>query len=126
MLKSLNSPIEKCVVESSRRTEIHDSDDDMLEREVLLCHGECVMLTCNLWVQSGFVSGALGYIENIFFVLGSKPPQLPQFVTVMFEKYCGVPFYKDFPILIPILPILRGNMRQMALKMAWVLTIQKS
>ena len=84
------------------------------------------MLTCNLWVESGLVNGALRYIENIFFASGSNPPQLPQFVTIMFEKYCGVPFDRDYPILVPIPPIVRGNMRHMPLKMAWALTIHKS
>ena len=44
----------------------------------------------------------------------------------MFEKYCGVPFDKDFPILVPIPPVLRGNMRKIPLKMAQALTLHKS
>lgn len=44
----------------------------------------------------------------------------------MLEKYCGVPLDNNFPILVPISSILRGNMRQIPLKMAWILTTQKS
>ena len=40
----------------------------------------------------------------------------------MFENYCGVPFHMDYPIILPVAPIVRGNMRQILLKMACVLT----
>ena len=84
------------------------------------------MLTFNLWVEAGLINGALGYIENIFFAPGWKPPQLPQFCTVMLEKYCGVPFDKDLPILVPITPIIKGNKMKIPLKIPWTLTIHKS
>lgn len=126
MLKLLNYPIARCVAKRSSRTYIIDCDDDVLEREVLLFRGEHVMLICNLWVEAGLVNGALGYIENIFFVPSSKPPKLPQFVTTMFEKYHGVPFDSDYPILVLISPVVRGNMRNFPLKMAWPLPIHKS
>ena len=76
MLKALNSPIMRSIPERTRRTEISDSDDNMLER-VFLFRGEFVMLTCNLWVQTSLVNVILGYIENIFFAPSSKFPQLP-------------------------------------------------
>lgn len=44
----------------------------------------------------------------------------------MFQKYYGVPFDKDFPIILHITPILLGNMRKIPLKKAWPLTIHKS
>lgn len=98
----------------------------MSEHEVLLCRRECVMLTRNLWDEVGLVNGALGYIENVFFAPSSKLSQLPNKIAVMFEKYCGVLLNKDYQIIVPITPILRGNMRQIPLKMAWALTIHKS
>jgi len=79
MLKSLNNPIVRCVADYTRRTNSFANDDDQLEREILLCHGQQVMLTCNLWVEAGLVNGALGYVENILYFPGSKPPQLPMY-----------------------------------------------
>ena len=48
MLKSLNFPIARCIAVTSRRSEISGADDDQLDREVLLCRGQRVILTCNL------------------------------------------------------------------------------
>jgi ATP-dependent DNA helicase PIF1 len=126
MLKSLNTPIARSVAEHTRRAEIAGVDDDQLEREVLLCPGQRVMLTCNLWVEAGLVNGALGYIQQIYYSPGTKPPQLPMFTTVLFDKYIGVPFDKNNLNIVPITPITRGNRKQIPLKMAWALTIHKS
>jgi len=57
------------------------------------------MSTCNLWVEPDLVNGALAYIETIFFVPGSMPPQLPQFVTVMFESIVVFHFIAIIQIL---------------------------
>lgn len=69
------------------------------------------MLTCNLSVAAGLVKGAFGYVEDIFYTPSSKLQQLPQFTIVIFEKYCGVPFDRDCPNVVPIVPIVRGNVR---------------
>jgi ATP-dependent DNA helicase PIF1 len=126
MLKSLNSPIARCVAEHTRRKEIDVADDDQLDREVLLCPGQRVMLTCNLWVEAGLVNGALGCIQNIFYMPGTKPPLLPMYTTVLFDKYIGAPFDINNPKVVPITPVIRGNRKQIPLKMAWALTIHKS
>ena len=91
-----------------------------------LCHGQRVMLTCNLWVEVGLVNGALGYAKDIFYTPTSKPPQLPMFTTVVFDKYVGVPFDENNENLVPITAVIRGNQKKIPLKMAWALTIHKS
>ena len=84
MLKSLNVPIAQCVAEHTKKSFFDDADDDQLECEVLLCPGERVMLTCNLCVEAGLVNGALGWVQNIFYMLGSRPPELPMYTTFFF------------------------------------------
>ena len=94
--------------------------------QVLLCHGQHVMLTCNLWVEDGLVNGALGFVKDIFYPPTSKPPQLPMFTIVVFDTYVGVPFDASNPNIVPITPVIRGKRKQIPLKMAWALTIHKS
>jgi hypothetical protein len=84
------------------------------------------MLTCNLCVEDGLVNGALGYIQNIFYMPGTNPHQLPVFTIVLFDKYIGVPFDISNPNIVPKKPITRGNRKQIPLNMEWALTIHKS
>jgi len=62
-------------------------------------------------VEAQLVNGAFGYVEDIFYAPSSKLPQLPQFTTIIFEKYFGVPFDRDCPNGVPIVPVVRGNVR---------------
>lgn len=92
----------------------------------MLCCGQRVMLTCNIWVEDGLVNGAFGFVKDIFYHPTSKPPQLPMFTTVVFDKYVGVPLDARNPNIVPITPVIRGNRKQIPLKMAWAITIHKS
>ena len=93
---------------------------------MLLCLGQRVMLSCNLWVEAGLVNGALDYVEKVVYILGSKPPQLPLYTTIKFENYIGIPFDMQNPAIVPIPLVVKGNRKQIPLKMAWALTIHKS
>ena len=111
MLKSLNFLIARCVAEQSRRAEIFDSKNDVLEHEVSLFHGDIFMLTCNLWFEVVLVNGALGYVEDIYYMVGSNLPKLLVFSTVIFEKYTCVPFDINYPNIMPVIPVVRGNLK---------------
>lgn len=58
-------------------------------------------------------------------MLGSKPPKVPIFTKITFEKYIGVPFDINYPNIVPITLIVRGNIKHIPLKMAWVFSTHK-
>ena len=125
IFKSLNTLVARCISKHTNSKEFNDSDDEQLQHEVLLCPGERVMLTCNLWVEAGLVNGAIGTAQNTFYCDGSKPPQLRIYTIVCFDNYIGVLWDTREPKFIPITPISRGNHKQITLRMAWALTIHK-
>ena len=93
---------------------------------MLLCPGQRVMLTSNLWVSAGLVNGSLRQVVDIFYKSQHHPPQLPTFFVVNFQKYIGPAWDTNNPTFLPIPPIQRGARTQIPLKMAWALTIHKS
>ena len=76
------------------------------------------MLTCNLWVQSGLVNGALRVVIQIVYRPGSNPPQLQAYVVVEFDNYIGLPWDQSNPKHIPIPHVQQNNRKQVPLKMA--------
>lgn len=84
------------------------------------------MLIANLWIEVGLVNGALGQIKMIVYDAGSKPPDLPKYVVVLFQHYTGPSWDPTNPKHVPISPITRGNCTQIPLTMAWGITIHKS
>jgi ATP-dependent exoDNAse (exonuclease V) alpha subunit len=126
MVQSLNKPIARNITECLGSFVSKEDDDHQLEQKILLCIGQRVMLTCNLWIQAGLVNGALGLVTQISYTEGVNPPSLPTYVIVEFDTYISPPWDDINPQKIPIPPIKRGNKKQIPLKMAWGLTIHKS
>ena len=58
------------------------------------------------------MNGALGYVQQTFYIYGSKPPQLPFYKTSVFNNYIGVLFDKENPKLVPISHLERGSRKQ--------------
>ena len=125
-LVSLNHPVARSVATRSNNNNNMEADEENLDNEVLLAVGARVMLTSNLWTNAGLVNGALGVVEDIVYNPGTSPPNPPTYVLVTFDKYVGVAWDELFPHTVPIIPIERGNNRQIPLRLAWGLTIHKS
>ncbi|XP_057849653.2 uncharacterized protein LOC131060435 [Cryptomeria japonica] len=126
MLLSLAKPIALSTAEQMKGLACSNPDDEQLQSNILLCIGQEVMLSTNLWVETRLVNGALRQVREIVYNDGEHPPQLPLFVVVQFQNYTGPTWDHNNPTNIPIQPISRGLRRQMTLKMAWALIIHKS
>ena len=48
------------------------------------------------------------------------------FTNIVFDKYVVVQFDASNQNIVPITPVIRGNQKQIPLKMEWALTIHKS
>lgn len=101
-------------------------EDEQLVAKVLLCVGQQVILTRNMWVEAGLVNGSLGKVVAISYASDSRPLELPSFVVVDFIHYKCPPWDISHPNYVSIPPVTRGFRTQMPLRMAWALTIHKS
>ena len=97
------------------------------KKQMLLHLGKRIMLSCNLWVQSRLVNGALGVIMQRVYTHGSSPHKLLVYVVMEFDSYnIGSPRDQSQPKYIPIPPINRGNKKHIPLHMDGALNIHKS
>jgi len=126
MLKNLNMPIARSHVEQTNKRDSNSPGDEQLDAKVLLCIGQQVILTSNLWVEAGLVNGSLGKVISISYASHCKPLELPSFVVIDFLHYKGPPWDVYNPQYVPIPLITRGSRRQLPLRMAWDLTIHKA
>ena len=126
MLKQLNRPVTISTATTFHSNQKDRSDEEQLQKNVLLCKGERIMLTVNIWTQTGLVNGALGNITKIVYTSGSKLPDIPMYVIARIDNYTGPVWDLVDPRCIPITPISLGNRRQIPITMAWAITIHKS
>ena len=90
-----------------------------------------VMLRQNLWTAKGLVNGALGFVRDIVYTPGTKPPQQPIVIMVEFDAYSGPTIEGN---LVPITSIMRTikhrsniyNRKQFPIQLASAMTIHKS
>lgn len=79
-------------------------------KQVPVCIGACLMLTCNLWQQVGLSNGARGKVYDIGWTPGAGPIRDQPFVIMMeFDKYTGLSFLTtaDGRKIVPIPPVDR-------------------
>ncbi|XP_057839484.1 uncharacterized protein LOC131049447 [Cryptomeria japonica] len=126
MLRKLNRPVAISEVANVRSRSNGEYEDEQLEKKILLCKGQQIMLTTNIWTKAGLVNGAVGEVVNIVYAYGSKRPDIPAYVVTRINNYTGPSWNLTYTKLVPITPISLGNRRQIPLKMAWAITVHKS
>ncbi|PKB95962.1 hypothetical protein RhiirA5_242033, partial [Rhizophagus irregularis] len=79
-----------------------------LEAQLLLARESRVMLTANLWTETGLVNGSMGTVKDILFKEDQGPPSLPIAVLVSFNSYKGPTITSlEGERVVPIAPIRR-------------------
>ncbi|XP_059076335.1 uncharacterized protein LOC131875721 [Cryptomeria japonica] len=126
VLQKLNRPVAISEAANVRSRQNVDFEDEQLEKKILLCKGQQIMLTTNIWTKSGLVNGALGEVVDIVYEYGFKPRDIPTYVITRINNYIGPSWNPTYPKVVPITPISLGNRRQIPLKMAWAITVHKS
>jgi len=107
--------------------EVHadNFDDDLAPHSgaQLYAVGAQVMLTANLWTETGLVNGACGIVHDIL-----QPPdeRHARVLMVDFPRYRGPALSPSQPTVVPISQIRSGNCKGMPLTLSWAVTIHKS
>ena len=106
-LQRLSSSIAKIeAVNSDHAAQVTSSDDaGGLDSVIYISKHSKVMLTSNLWQQTGLCNGATGTVQDIIYTKNQNPPLLPVSVLVEFIKYNGPPFIPEHPTWVPIPPV---------------------
>ena len=134
-LQTLNTPVAKIeAVNSDHTAQVTTSDEaGGLDSVVYIAKHSKVMLTSNLWQQTGLCNGATGIVQDIIYANNQNPPLLPISVLVEFAKYKGPAFIPDHPTWVPIPPVTfewttihRHSRRQLPLRLSYAMTIHKS
>ena len=101
-IRNLNFPIAPIIIKSVKRKYHVERDEEYLELELLITVGARVMLTSNIWIDAGFIIGALGVIQHIVYNHRSSPQDPPTYVLVIFYNYAGVPWDESIPQVVRI------------------------
>lgn len=109
MLKQLNQPIAMSTTINIHNNQKDRSDEDQLAKNVLLCKGQHIMLTVNIWTQAGLVNGAVGNITEIVHNPNSKLPDIPMYIIARVDNYTGPVWDPQDPKCVLITPITLGN-----------------
>ncbi len=137
-LRKLNTPVAIIEAEHNNATAKKATKQEAsgLRRRVFLADGCRVMLTSNLWPETGLVNGTRGVVREIIYPERSTPTALPIAVMVEFDGYTGPGFSTDpkAPKLVPIVPTQMSwtkghtpcSRTQLPLRTACALIIHKS
>lgn len=107
-IKALGTPIATIVSENncSDAASADATKAQGLLSQIMLAKNCQVILTSNLWKETGLTNGARGIVKYILYAKGKKPTQLPEAVIVQFEQYIGPNFF-GLPQCVPIVPVTR-------------------
>jgi ATP-dependent DNA helicase PIF1 len=134
-LQKLGNPIAKIIAINSDHSAKETASDEAggLESVIYISKHSKVMLTSNLWQETGLCNGATGIVQEIIYKYNQHPPSLPISVLVEFDKYSGPPFIENHPTWVPIPPVTfewsdtrRHSRRQLPLRLSYAMTIHKS
>lgn len=132
-LEESRSPV--ALIEAEHNSTIAKQGSDALAEglsaRLFVSIGARVMLRKNLCVERGLVNGALGFVRQIIYEDGQRPPSLPCVLLIEFDRYPG-PFIGERTF--PLRPVRttwsdRGvecSRRQFPINLAYALTIHKS
>ena len=109
---------------------VHFFTDDALNGECLqagdlnvFAVGARVILSTNLWTETGLVNGACGVVDALLQPIGASKTRV---VMVNFPKYRGPPVSVSAPTVVPITQIRTQYFAGLPLSLSWAITIHKS
>lgn len=136
-LAAENRPVKNILALHKGRNAALASEDeaDGLNIEFHICIGAQVMLTWNLWIESGLANGSIGLVTDIIWDTGLDPfTAMPSVLLVRFDEYYGPEFSNCGPKIVPIYPVTRSfdfkgvacSRTQFPLRLAYAITVHKS
>ena len=98
-----------------------------------ICKNARVMIRCNLWKEQGIVNGTMGYIRDIIYKKGVRPPALPICVVVELDAPYSGPHLPGKPRHVPICTMTNIGVgsqgpierTQLPICLAWAISIYK-